>query len=765
MANQFRLLEAEALLWRGMYEDALHVLDFPTYTKIGHEPFIERMTIEGAAYTRLHQFSAANERLTEAEGLCTGAPSAVCIGVPRARGILAMEQGQPVEARRFFLTSLNIARMHQDKWEEATALNNLGWIALQTERYDEAVDWSRSANREAEEVDAQDLVQKTLGNLGWAYFELGDSEGALKLFLDAEKHAARLGNIYTEIGWMTNAGFVYQHIGELARAANAYHRALDLARQIDSKDDIIITLEVLAHLSIEQGNLDQATAYLDQLNPLLQTNGNRVDILDVVLAQAEIAAARQQSQQAKDLFRTVERDPDSQTSMRLGAEHQLARLFEREGDTRAAADMYKTALTTFESARAQLKEENSKLPFLANATPIYDDSIHFMVTQGRPDVALLSADQSRARTLAQGLGILPVTKTFQPRPLSPRAVAQAAGATLLFYWLGETQSYLWAVTPQKVSLFPLPAESKILPLVERYRKALLGPADPLAASNQDGLALYQILVAPAAGLLPRTAGAPVMILADGALSQLNFETLLVPGPKAHYWIEDATVMAAPSLSMLAAAKPSNIATRRLLLMGDAVAPSDDYPPLPEAATEMSQVGRHFAVQNESVLARQQATPAAFFASRPQQFSYIHFVAHGTASRTDPLDSAIILSPTSAGSDGGFKLYAREIMQHPIDARLVTIAGCYSSGTRNYKGEGLVGLSWAFLRAGAHSVIGALWEVSDESTPRLMDTLYQGLEEGETPAVALRRAKLTLLHSQNSFRTPFYWAPFQIYTRQ
>jgi CHAT domain-containing protein len=47
----------------------------------------------------------------------------------------------------------------------------------------------------------------------------------------------------------------------------------------------------------------------------------------------------------------------------------------------------------------------------------------------------------------------------------------------------------------------------------------------------------------------------------------------------------------------------------------------------------------------------------------------------------------------------------------------------------------------------------------------MDTLYQGLEDGQTPAVALRQAKLALLHSQSRFRAPFYWAPFQIYTRQ
>jgi CHAT domain-containing protein len=76
----------------------------------------------------------------------------------------------------------------------------------------------------------------------------------------------------------------------------------------------------------------------------------------------------------------------------------------------------------------------------------------------------------------------------------------------------------------------------------------------------------------------------------------------------------------------------------------------------------------------------------------------------------------------------------------------------------------VGLSWAFLRAGAHNVVGALWEANDESSPQLMDSMYQGLQQGKRPDEALRGAKLALLHSTNKFRKAFYWAPFQIYTR-
>jgi CHAT domain-containing protein len=119
----------------------------------------------------------------------------------------------------------------------------------------------------------------------------------------------------------------------------------------------------------------------------------------------------------------------------------------------------------------------------------------------------------------------------------------------------------------------------------------------------------------------------------------------------------------------------------------------------------------------------------------------------------------VLSEESASHN----LYARDIARTPLDARLVTISACDSAGTRTYSGEGLVGLSWAFLRAGAQEVIAALWEVNDASTAQLMDRLYAGIAAGESPADALRAAKLAMLRSDTIYRRPFYWAPFVIYS--
>ena len=235
--------------------------------------------------------------------------------------------------------------------------------------------------------------------------------------------------------------------------------------------------------------------------------------------------------------------------------------------------------------------------------------------------------------------------------------------------------------------------------------------------------------------------------------------MLVSDAKLHFWIEDVTLTTASSLTLLASSRDRTYpANGNLLLVGNATQATKDFPVLRQAETEMARIERYFPESRREILAGPKATPTAFLSSKPERFAYLHFVTHGTASRTHPLDSAVILSPEA----DSFKLYARDVVKHPLTAYLVTVSACNGSGTRTYSGEGLVGLSWAFLRAGAHNVIGALWEVSDSSTPQLMDRLYRELSAGHDPADALRLAKLSLLKSDGVYKKPFYWGPFQLY---
>src|SRR5262249_24362216 len=138
------------------------------------------------------------------------------------------------------------------------------------------------------------------------------------------------------------------------------------------------------------------------------------------------------------------------------------------------------------------------------------------------------------------------------------------------------------------------------------------------------------------------------------LANLNFETLIVPSEKPHYWIEDAVIVASSSLRILASAPLGNLATRKqLLLIGNSDAVSNDYPELPKAGNQMASVSRHFPRGEQRVFQREQATPEAYLENKPEQFSNIHFVAHGIGSRLSPLDSAIVLSK-KGGNSGNFK---------------------------------------------------------------------------------------------------------------
>jgi CHAT domain-containing protein len=767
-AWKFRILEAKAELSTEPSEDVLKLLKSEALPYDQPDVAIPVLTLIGIAHINLREFGEGERSLNDAAKLCTAQAVGSCGEVLQARGLLASQRNNSASAEQLYQLSLSFARAHGDRFLESTSLLNLGNESLSSAHYDEALDRSEAAYQAASVVNAKIVELIAEGNIGWAYYKLGDSDKALELFLEAEKRASELGDFVDQGAWLTDAGYVYLSAHSFGLAARSFDHALELEHRVNSKEEIYNVQRALARLAVQTGDLEKANYFSEQALNIARESGNHVNELYPTLVQGQVAAMRGDRARARKILEGVERDRDCPDFLKWEAEHSLARLDEDEKQDDAAEREYRASLATFEAARSSVRHEDFQLSFLANGAGIYDDYIHFLVARGKTGDALRWADYSRARTLAEGLGLLSRDNHNHAGPpaLNATEISRRAQGTLLFYWLGEKQSYLWAITPQQVNLFPLPPGAQIDSLVQRYRTALSGPQDVLA--SEGGRALYRTLIAPAKTMLANNA--KVFIIPDGSLNNLNFETLVVPDPSPHYWIEDADVLSASSLRVLAASlvrknatedirKTTGAKNRRLLLIGNSVAPSKEYPELPRAGEQMASVARHFPVRQQ-IYQRDQATPAAYLTSNPEKFSHIHFVAHGTASRLSPLDSAIVLS--NSAETAPFKLYARDIVQHPLHADLVTISACYGAGSRAYSGEGLVGLAWAFLRAGAHNVIASLWEVTDASTEQLMDRFYDELDQGASPDAALRAAKLSLLHG-SAFHNPFYWAPFQLYT--
>lgn len=760
-AWKFRMLEADALVWQGKGGDALALLASEPAPPPSGELAVRRLRIEGVAYDSVGNPEKAQSSLNEAVRLCAVSSYSPCADVFSVLGHAEMKRARYVPAHSFFERGLASARASGNRFLEADSLLNLSWCANEQTHFDEALEWAIAAQRISTAQGYEDISQTAVGDMGWAFYKLGDEEKAEGMFIEAKDQAGKLQDVASEAGWLGALGYAYMDTGDFKLSEQSFLESRKLAEQINSRKDIIDALTALAFVSERTGRLDDAKRYADEAFAKAREDNHGREQVYPLLVQGRVAARLHDPATAETAFREVAESQDSPVFLKWEAERSLARLYEDDSQFDSANREYRTALTTFETARSELQHEDSRLPFLSNASRIYDDYIHFLVARGKTAEALQVADFSRARTLSEGLGLLPKGTSFAPYAVNAQQIARQAGGTVLFYWLGEEQSYLWAITPQKVSLFRLPPAAEIKARVERYRKAIIDQRESSQTANDDGAALYRILVEPAKDLLPKNG--KVFIIPDGSLNSLNFETLLAPAPQPHYWIEDVTLSSASSLRMLQAFHAARRkGTGDLLLFGDAITASEDFPQLPRAAIEMESIEKHFPAGHEQVFSRDQAIPSAYLASNPERFAYIHFVAHGTASRLSPLDSAIVLS--KANSDGdSFKLYAREIIQHPLRAELVTVSTCRSAGARAYSGEGLVGLSWAFVRAGAHNVIGALWDVSDDTTPQLMDELYAELKKGETPDAALRTAKLTLLHSGAAFRKPFYWAPFQLYT--
>jgi CHAT domain-containing protein len=762
---KFRLLQAEILINRGLGRETLFLLSSRLPASLSKSDLqTKKYLLESLANMALGNLSVADERLQHAEQLSAQSESELSAEIMAGRGILEVRQGNPEQAEVNFRKALQLAHKLNAKFVEAAALLNLSVAAVHRHHYDEAIDWSNRASDLARVINAGLTEEKALGNSGWSYYQMGDLNRSLALSLDAEKRARDLGIVKDQIRWLYNSGGVYNAQSELPRARECYQKAFELASQIGDVEQTINALSSLSSISVQQGRFDLAEQYSQKTFDLAHAHNDRLRELYSLLTKGQIAANRHREQEAEQIFQEIARDSQTEAPLLWETQNELAHLYENQAELESAEKQYQAALSTLECARGAIDLEEFRLSFLNNAAQVYDDYLRFLTKRGKIREALRVADYGRAQTLAEGLGLLKKKQNcaFIPQiAIAPQSLARKSKGPILFYWLGEQRSYLWVLTLNRTELFKLPPAFEIEGAILRYRKALLDPPDVLQNRNADGIKLYEILVAPAKQFIQPNS--QVTIVADGSLNNLNFETLLVPGDDLHYWIQDVTVSNASSLRLLAV---SNTASKRkgrnLLLIGAPLVPDAKFPPLPNAKTEMQNVEQHFDPTLREVSSGQDANPAAYFKSKPETFSYIHFVAHGTSSQLSPLDSAVILSKATNEEDS-YKLHARDIVGHRLRADLVVISACYGSGTTLYNGEGLVGLSWAFVRAGAHNVIGALWQVNDTSTPRLMDQMYSEIQKGKSPQEALRTAKLSLLHSDNSFRKPIYWAPFQFYT--
>ena len=752
---KFRTLRAQVYLWQGKKDRVLDLLSTDPPAALASSEFaIRRKITLGSALTTARRVSEAQLCLQQARELAAQADIQLIGEVALAQGVLAQTQQQYAPAEELYRETLKIAHESRDAFLEAEALGDLGQLFTKIEHYDQAADWYTAALVVMRSHDFRYLQAGTLLNLGWSYLELGDYVNAIDSFEKIEKLSAdsRLNQLV-----FTNIGRINLNQGNFAAATKNFQQALDIARNLHSEASEAVCLDNLALVALREGKSDDANKYNDEALVIKHRLNDRVEILKSLLTAASIANVKQTFDKANSLLQEVILDQKTPVSLSWEAEDELARLYVATHRTSQARAQFQKVLDTLGNARHSLHDTQSRLAFSTREADFYTDYIRFLVNEKDPVRALQVAERMHARSLEEGLEPTHPKARGEVQLTAIQNSLRRQGQIVLAYWLAPDKSFLWAIAPSQVKLFYLPPRQEIEDKVERYQKNVTG-LDDVARGDADGQDLYRILIGPAQALIPP--GARVVLIPDGKLGKMNFETLLVPGsPSPHFWIDDAQIEEASSITVLMGFRPSQHPSRKLLVIGNPVQVTSDYPRLAYAPQEINAAAEHFMPAQKSIVSGPDATPSSYASSKPEQFDLIHFATHGFASEASPLDSAIILSPQA---DNSFKLYARDIMKTRLKADLVTISACYGAGKRIY-GEGLVGLAWAFLKAGAHQVIAGLWNVEDPSTPVLMETFYAELADGKSAAKALRDAKLKMLHSKAVSRLPYYWGVLQLYT--
>jgi CHAT domain-containing protein len=309
-------------------------------------------------------------------------------------------------------------------------------------------------------------------------------------------------------------------------------------------------------------------------------------------------------------------------------------------------------------------------------------------------------------------------------------------------------------------------------------------------------ALYTELIEPVAGALPDD-GTPVVIEPHAALWLLPFAALL---SSEDTWLIDRwPLLYSPSAQVLDEIRqerdyggPKDL---KALVVGNPTMPKVprrngleiELKPLPGAEAEAKTIAGLFPESQTTLLLGPAADWANVVALMPQH-GILHLATHGIAYAEEPLASFVALGTPEAtvvkaleerlqAVRAGFVqaqllhkllhnaespdglLTARHILMLPLPADLVVLSAC-QTGLGKVSGDGMIGLSRAFLVAGARAVLVSQWSISDEATAALMAGFYQGYIELDDKAMALQRA-MRELRSKPEYAHPRYWAPFVV----
>jgi CHAT domain-containing protein len=629
------------------------------------------------------------------------------------------------------------------------ARDQLGAIYLSMGEYEKAVEAYSDALEVARALKIAVSQAKAMGFLGWSQFQLGKPQEALNLVSQALAMLRQTGQSVGE-------SILLNYLAEIQRVLKQEEAALTSFRQaiaiIDQQRTRAIPTEVSKGSMISKNH----TVFSGAIDLLISLNrpSEAFEVAEAYHARAFL-----------DVL--AESKIDLRKGLTLAQSRREETIFNRISSLQK--ELWKPGISA--AHESQLKKE------LQNAEQE------------------LEAFQVEMRYTSPRYANVKYVQPIKSERLSKELLD--ADTALVEFVLDEKKSFAWVIYQGKISSVVLPPRKEIDELVDEYRVVLADKVSALTVSsaiakiNGRGFELYQKVFAPLEDKL--TSARKLIIVADGALVYLPFETLVRMNPAtskknvaSDYLVDRFIISYAPSASALAAMKATTKQTttqpKGIIAFGDPVYTElmssastaggtnkgkanqltergFELRQLPYTRTEVNAITSMFSTSERRAYLGAEAQEERVKTEDLSGYRYVHFAAHGMIDENHPARSAIVLSVLNDSKEDG-ALQMSEVMRLKLNADLVTLSACRTGLGKLLNGEGMIGLTRAFLYAGADSVVVSLWNVNDVATAELMKVFYKNLKQGMAKDAALRQAKLELLKGQKrAWQHPHFWAPF------
>jgi len=731
------------------------------------------LTDQGYVYAELGDYFKAIqfERDSIAMFQSLGIPSQAGAGL----GMLAIHYtslGDYNTALEYYQRSIESARRFQDDEEVKRNLFNLGDAYLRMDRPRKAL----AALNESRRIKSTFpwFNSRVLVNMGRAYLRLGQLQKAREHFEEAAREAHSLGSTRYEGEALVGLGEVHLHQGQLVEARRVFRQSLELGEKTGLAYLTVAARQGLGETAARQREYEEARREfaaaienVESVRELVPDPELRIGLVQQNGAVYEGMINALYALHLQDRSKGYDRQAFDY------AERGRARSFlEMLSEARARVSKGLSAEQTQQHEKLSAAVSKASRDLLASGTEASNRSLQRAETALSGWLEELRASNPRFRNL------------HYPQPYTAgQAQAEICrpGVVILEYALGEKQSFLWAMSGSRLEMAVLPGRRAVEASVTAYRRSISRPPKGESAFEADSVAartLYDMLVRPAQTLLKP--GSKVLVVPDGILYYLPFEALR-SSATGHYFVEDFSLAYVPSASVYASLRvsASGQPQKELLAFGDPVfgrntreialpaanAVRSVYErggwhlaPLPNTRREVEEISQLYPTNERKTYLGPAATESAVKAENLTDYRRIHFATHAIVDERIPARSGVVLSLVNTGKEDGV-LRMPEIFDLEMDADLVVLSACQTGLGKYVRGEGMVGLTRAFLYAGARRVAVSLWEVNDLATADFMKTFYENMKVAP-PAASLRAAKLAMIHSTSpAYRHPYYWAPF------